>query len=560
MLQRLVVYNLAIVQKAEVEFASGLNVLTGETGAGKSVLMGALELVMGGRADSSIVRDGESEAKVEAEFVLKGRELKEIDAELDEAGLPRCEDGMLTVRRTVGANGGGRTWVNDSPVSSGTLKKLAKRLLDIHGARSNQKILEERFQREALDDFGDVGAMPERVAYSSAWTERVKTLAAIRELEGDGDAEEELDMLRYQVNELDEAGLTEEDDTIAERQQQAAAMEDLLAAANEVTEALGGDGQSVADLLARLQPDLRLMARHLAEAGEWVDAVEDMCVKAQNLSREIHRCIMGLDGAENNLEELDKRLTLVNRLKRKFKAANVAELLDTLERKRTRLEKLENRESELAKLNARLKELESALASNGAKVSSKRAEVAHKIGKEVTKELHDLGFLQAKFEVRLEAAEPGPSGLDQVKYMFEPNPGESARALADIASSGETARVMLALKSVLSAHDRTGVLVFDEIDANIGGEVGRAVGEKLKKVSRSHQVISITHLPQSAVYGDRHLVVSKRVEDGRTRTRIAEVEGDARVSEIARMLGGENLTSVTRKHAEELLRYGKTSR
>ncbi|MBR4354721.1 MAG: DNA repair protein RecN [Kiritimatiellae bacterium] len=560
MLQRLIVRNLAIVQFAEVEFASGLNVLTGETGAGKSVLMGALELVMGGRAESSIVRDGESEARVEAEFLLEKGELKDVAQELEEAGLPPCEDGILTVRRTVNANGGGRTWVNDSTASAGTLKKLAKRLLDIHGARANQKILEERFQREALDDFGDVEEMLERAKYAEAWEGRQKTIAAIKDLEGEGDTDEELDMLRYQVNELDEANLSEEDETIAERQRKAASMEDVRAAASEATEALGGEDQSVAELLMRLQPDLRLMARNLPEASEWVDAAEEMCIKAQNLSREIHRTIMQLEGAEENLAELDARLTLVNRLKRKFKAATVEELLATLEKKRARMERLENREAELASLSAQLKELDLALLKNGEKVSERRVKAAGKIGKEVTKELHDLGFLQAKFEVRLERTEPGASGLDRVEYMFEPNPGESARELRDIASSGETARVMLALKSVLSAHDRTSVLVFDEIDANIGGEVGRAVGEKLRKVSRSHQVLAITHLPQSAVYGERHLVVSKRVEGGRTLTGIEQVEGAKRVEEIARMLGGVNLTSVTRKHAEELLNYGKTDR
>ncbi len=560
MLQRLIVRNLAIVQFAEVEFASGLNVLTGETGAGKSVLMGALELVMGGRAESSIVRDGESEARVEAEFLLEKGELKDVAQALEEAGLPPCEDGILTVRRTVNANGGGRTWVNDSTASAGTLKKLAKRLLDIHGARANQKILEERFQREALDDFGDVEEMAERAKYAEAWEGRQKTIAAIKDLEGEGDTDEELDMLRYQVNELDEANLSEEDETIAERQRKAASMEDVRAAASEATEALGGEDQSVAELLMRLQPDLRLMARNLPEASEWVDAAEEMCIKAQNLSREIHRTIMQLEGAEENLAELDARLTLVNRLKRKFKAATVEELLATLEKKRARMERLENREAELASLSAQLKELDLALLKNGEKVSERRVKAAGKIGKEVTKELHDLGFLQAKFEVRLERTEPGASGLDRVEYMFEPNPGESARELRDIASSGETARVMLALKSVLSAHDRTSVLVFDEIDANIGGEVGRAVGEKLRKVSRSHQVLAITHLPQSAVYGERHLVVSKRVEGGRTLTGIEQVEGAKRVEEIARMLGGVNLTSVTRKHAEELLNYGKTDR
>ena len=193
----------------------------------------------------------------------------------------------------------------------------------------------------------------------------------------------------------------------------------------------------------------------------------------------------------------------------------------------------------------------------GADLTKRRKSAAERLAKSVTKELRDLGFLRAKFGVALEAAEPAAHGCDAVVYMFEPNPGESARPLAAIASSGEAARIMLALKVVLAAHDATDTLVFDEIDANIGGEVGRAVGEKMRAVAAARQVIAITHLPQSAVYGDRHLVVAKGVSGGRTRTRISEVKGEDRVSEIARMLGGEKLTSVTRKHAQELLEHGK---
>jgi DNA repair protein RecN (Recombination protein N) len=245
-------------------------------------------------------------------------------------------------------------------------------------------------------------------------------------------------------------------------------------------------------------------------------------------------------------------LTVVNKLKRKYGGA-VAEILDVLAAKRARLAELEDRDAIIVQLEAKLADSKKVLSKLADKLTKARTAAAEKLARAVTKELRDLGFLQAKFSVRIEPISPASHGADKIDYMFEPNPGESARTLAQIASSGETARVMLAVKSVLAAHDSSATLVFDEIDANIGGEVGEIVGMKMRAVAKHRQVIAITHLPQSAVFGNRHLVVAKSVADGRTRTKISEVEGSARVSEIARMLGGEKLTSVVKKHAEELL-------
>jgi len=242
----------------------------------------------------------------------------------------------------------------------------------------------------------------------------------------------------------------------------------------------------------------------------------------------------------------------VNRLKRRHGCNDARSLLAVLESKRSRLEDLERRDERLAELAEEVRSSDAEVRRQGAALSKRRKAAASKLSKAVTAGLHDLGFLQADFSVAISPCEPEAHGCDSVSYMFGPNPGEPSRPLAAIASSGEAARVMLALKSVLSSHDSTDVLVFDEIDANIGGEAGRVVGEKMRAVARDHQVIAITHLPQSAVCGDRHIVVSKAVHGGRTRTRIEAVEGDARVEEIARMLGG-GASDVVVRHAEELL-------
>lgn len=538
MLNRLSVRNLAVVEKVEVEFDPALNVITGETGAGKSVLMGALELVLGGRAEASVVRDGAKEAEVEADF------------------------GETVVRRTVTREGRSRAWVNDESVSVAELKELGHTLVDIHGPTANQKLVEESFQRELLDADGKASAAGR--AYAADWARYAALKGEIDALAAAG-GEDEADMLRFQVNELEGAELTDDDETLSERHAAAAHAEEIVENANAMTEALGGD-RGVSELLAALQPKFRAVARHLPQAEAWAREADDITVRVQELSRTIADAMSGLDGGEEDLASLDARLTLVNRLKRKYRAEDVPRLRALLAEKKGRLAAIEGRDERLRDLQANLDAAEKALRTTGAALTKARAAAGERLAKAVTKELKDLGFRQAKLFVALEPQSPDAHGCDRVVYMFEPNPGESARPLAAIASSGEIARVMLALKVVTASRSPRATspvphaaspiptLVFDEIDANIGGEVGRVVGEKLRAVAKAHQVIAITHLPQSAVYGTRHLVVSKRVTDGRTRTTLSPVAGDARVSEIARMLGGEKLTSVVRKHAEELLK------
>lgn len=539
MLKRLTVSNLAVVERAEANFVSGLNVLTGETGAGKSVLLGALELVLGGRADASVVRDGAKEAEVEADF------------------------GDVVVRRTVTVQGRSRAWIDDESVSVAELKELGNRLVDIHGPTANQNLVNENFQREALDAFGDIRGSKAEEKYGKAFEESERLRLAEEKL-ASGGGEDEAEMLRYQVDELEGAALCADDETIAERHAAAAHAGEIIENANAITEMLGGDG-SVAELLIRSQPRFRELAKHLPAATEWSEAAEEITVKVQELSRTVADAVSRLDVGDEDLDELDRRLTLVNRLRRKYlrndtgERTPVAALLETLAVKKEKLDAIEHRDERLAEIRGELAVARKRVEAAGAELTKLRLRAASQLSKAITKELRDLGFIRARFYVDIERIEPDRHGMDRVVYMFEPNPGEPARPLRDIASSGEIARVMLAMKVVVSSgRDSAGAnspvtLVFDEIDANIGGEIGKVVGEKLRKVSDRNQVIAITHLPQSAVYGERHLVVSKAVVGGRTQTSISAVDGVDRVSEIARMLGGEKLTSVVKRHAEELL-------
>jgi DNA repair protein RecN (Recombination protein N) len=453
MLKKLSVVNVAVVERAEVLFGPTLNVVTGETGAGKSVLMGALELVLGARADSSIVRDGAREAEVEADF------------------------GCCVIRRTVTAEGRSRAWLNDESIALSELRSHARRLVDIHGPRSNQNILDESFQREALDRCGKIVLD----GYSAAYDAMCSVRERIAQLDN-GVADDEMDLLRFQIGELEAVGLSPEDEDLAERHASAAHAGEIVEIANAMTESLGGDC-GVSDQLSKLQSNISAVARHLPAAEGWAAEAEELAVKVQELSRSIADTVSKIDADPEAFEELDRRYSALSRLRRKYlKGAqregegDVARLMALLEDKKARLDEFENREVRLGELKAQLAAARKTVEERGAELTAARAAAAKRLSKAVTAQLRDLGFRQAGFTVRIESTEPEAHGCDRVVYMFEPNPGESARALADIASSGEIARVMLALKTVLASVDDTQLLVFDEIDANVGGEAARTVG------------------------------------------------------------------------------------
>ena len=534
MLKRLRVRNFAVVEEAEAEFCPGLNVITGETGAGKSVIIGALALVAGGRADASIVRDGAKEAEVEAEF----------------------SDGLgsrgrsFTARRTVTTEGRSRAWIDDESVSISELRAACAGLVDMHGPQDNRLLAEESFQRDAIDSFGSI----DKSAYAAAYARFSDAKAALDDLKSSG-GEEEIDLLRYQTSELEVAGLSDDDENIAQRHAAAAHAEEIVESANEITELLGGDG-GASRIFAALRPKFAAIARHLPEAEAWSAELDELSVRTEELSRSVADAASAADCGEEDFESLDRRLTLVNKLRRKYLQGGgespVSELIALLDAKKKRLADLESRDERIAELEKSVAAAEKEVRKAGALLSKKRSAAASRLSKAVDAQLRDLGFSAAAFSVAIEEADPGPSGTDRVTYVFSPNAGEPPRPLADIASSGELSRVMLALKAVIGAGGKATV-VFDEIDANIGGETGKIVGEKMRTVAKQSQVVAITHLPQSAACGERHLVVSKGVSGGRTRTSIRVVEGEDRVSEIARMLGGEKLTSVARRHAKELL-------
>ncbi len=552
MLSRLSVRNLAVVESAEIRFSEGLNVITGETGAGKSVLMGALRLLQGCRADRSIIRTGAEEATVAAVYELS--KTSAIDAVLQEADLPLCEEGVLLLRRTLRADGTGKVRINDCPATAATLRKLAPLLTDIHGPDDNLTLLDESFQLRLLTAYAD--ALSEQNTYHHRWETLRKLHAQMQELVGQpGQREAEMTRLRETLADIAAVNPTENDgDALTEQHAQAANAEAILSAGNQLLAGLSDGDNPLTEQLIAHQRTLHELARVLPEAADWSAELSEIQVRLQELTASLAQRLSLIDAAPETLAYLETRLGQIQRLRRRY-GPTLEDVLRHQKEAQAKLEAFADSDLAVERLKAEIAHASALLLEAGKVLRSKRQAACALLAQAITGELRDLGFLQAAFPITLAPLdEPSPTGLERVLFGFEPNPGEKVRPLADIASSGEIARVMLAIKVILARHDAISTLVFDEIDANIGGETGRKVGLKLRQLAQDAQILCITHQPQAAVYGQHHLRVSKSVSGGRTQALIEPLDADHRIAEIARMLGGEDFTPITRDHALEMLR------
>jgi DNA repair protein RecN (Recombination protein N) len=554
MLTLLNIRNLAIAEDVSVELGPGLNVITGETGAGKSILAGALGLVLGARADKSMVRSGETRSTVVASFELA--DSKAIDLLLDEVGVTPCEDGVLVVRRLISTTSAARNLINDCPVTLQILRKLGDLLVDQHGPHDHQSLLVQDNQLAILDSYAHTSS--QQASYTQAYQARLKLDQERAELEGDaGVVAQEIDRLTFQIEEIKTADLEGVDEeTLRQEHDVAGNAGQIVELATELQTALIGDDRSAFTTLSSSQRAMQQLAELYPEAKEWQSELTTLSMQVQELGTTISSTAQGIECDPERMQWLDDKLTALLRLKRKY-GSTIPAILKYLADTEVRLEQLESREERLAEIDAAIAAADATLREAGMALRKKRKAGASKLGKAIHKQLRGLGFEHSDFDIMLEESEkPRPSGLDVADFGFAPNVGEEKRPLRAIASSGEISRVMLAVKSVLADHDRIPVLVFDEIDANVGGEIGNAIGERMATIAASRQVVCITHLPQVAVHGSTHLVVAKQVSEGRTRTAIQTVCDEDRVGEIARMLGGKDLTSVAVRHAREMLGMG----
>ncbi len=574
MLIELRLENYAVIDNAVVEFASGLNLLTGETGAGKSILIDALALLLGEKASSEVIRTGAERALVSAVFACEGRAGDAIEKVLEQNGLDESEDGSLIVRREIAAGGKGRVFVNNQPATVAVLRQLAPHLATIHAQNESILSFDAPARLALLDAFA--GSQLEQVtAAFEAWK---GIRARIDDLErGEQDRLRLVDLWMFQKREIEEARpQAGEDERLETEKRVLANAEKIYNAAMQAFDLLyEGDGSTTASMRAA-QKQIEDLARYEPRFQEALAALETARISVEDVGATVRDYAGGIHASPEHLAEVEDRLAMLDRLKRKYGprledviafGADVARKLSEIENKD---EILRDLRSELARAGA-----EYLRAARG--LSKSRQDAARKLEKLVEAEINDLA-MKSTFRIQMTTGEEegnwAAAGIDEVVYIITTNPGEPMRQLEHIASGGELSRVMLALKlSVASTHvartpspakasstasrasqtaQRT--MVFDEIDTGIGGRAAEAVGKKLKALSRSNQVLCVTHLPQIATFADQHYVIEKKDRNGRTRTSIRAVVGEERTEEVARMLSGAKLTDTSRKHAEQMIK------
>jgi len=549
MLVELAVENYAVVERVRVRFHRGLNLLTGETGSGKSIVVDALDLLLGGRASAEMVRTGAERARVTGVF------------EVDARGLPEGiepEEGELIVEREILASGKSRAFVGGRPVTASLLKELAPKLGDIHGQHDQQQLFSPPVQREMLDQFAEDGdSMAQVASLFSRWRTSSGELAELERT-----AQEKLrqvDLLTFQRDEIDAvAPIPGEDAQLENERRVLRNVVKLEETASSAYAALYEDPESVTAQLRTVLKRLEELARIDEHAQAALAPLKPAVISVDEAAHALRGYLGKLEADPARLEEIESRLAALEKLKRKY-GASVEEVVAFGDEVRRQLNLVETSSERRDALRKQTQELASSYESAANKLSALRKDAARKLGKKVQEELASLAMEKTRVEIRLAPVEWSASGIDHVEFLLSPNPGEEPKPLEKIASGGELSRVALALKTCI-APDRAGkkslprTLVFDEVDAGVGGSAAEAVGRRLKKLSATHQLLCVTHLAQIAGFADHHYYVEKHAAKGRTTTTIQELEGAARTNEIGRMLSGERVTPEAIKHAEQLIK------
>ena len=562
MLTQLTISNFAIISRLDISFKPGLNILSGETGAGKSIIINAVNLILGGRASADLIRSGANEAQVEALFSFPEHPI--LSALLPDLGLPF--QGELLIKRTLSREGRNKIRINDSMATLQTLSKIGATLISISGQHEHQLLLRPDNHLFLLDDFG--GLTPERLELNESFRQYQSLKEGLKRLEsGIKEHEERQELTRFQMKEIETAHIKEGEDTFLEEERKRLRhAEELRESVAESYERLYEKGDSV---LSDLSHCIKRLEKG-AEEDRRLSGIKEALVKAkvelEETALEIRDLRKTITADPARLEEVEERLQLLNRLKRKYGPSleDVRRLRDTLSQS---VDNLDQKKAELERILETLKDKERDIIEKATHLSRKRRGVAQVLEKSVKSEMGLLDMGGTQFEVRFHTqgavgekdpesamGEINADGQDRVEFMLSPNVGEELRPLSRIASGGELSRIMLAMKTILARTASVETLVFDEVDSGIGGATAEVVGEKLQSLAAYHQILCITHLPQIASKGHTHFLVQKRVRDKRTQTLISELDAEARVKEIARLLGGKVVSPEALAHAKEMMR------
>ena len=557
MLELLHIENIALIQEADIQFRPGFNALTGETGAGKSIVIDALGAVLGGRTSRDLIRTGADRAFVSAEFSQVAPGLPG----LEEAGVRPDEDGCLLLQRELTADGKNLCRVNGRPVTVAQLRRIGGELLNIHGQHDGQQLLDEEQHLSYLDRFGRTEAP--LAAYQSAYGAMAALLDQIRSLQMDeAEKARRMDTLRFQIGELERAELMPgEEEELLQRRELLRNGEKYLSALSGADYALSGgeEGGGAVSALRDAEEAISAVRNLSGGMGELYQRLEQLRCEAYDLAETIRDRREEFDFSPAELDAVESRSDLLYRLKKKY-GATVEDMIAYLDRCRTELDEMETADDTLARLEKQLETARRAVLAAGADLTAARKAAAGELETRIQAELRDLDMHRVRFHIEFGEKEPGPDGCDAVRFLMSANAGEDLKPIARIASGGELARIMLALKNVLAEQEAIGTLVFDEVDTGVSGRAAQKVAEKLAQVSRRKQVLCVTHLPQLAAMADTHFSVEKGERDGRTYTRVTLLDRERRKAELARITGGSSVTAALLASAGELLDAAETYR
>lgn len=569
MLLQLDIHNVALIEEVSIELENGMNILTGETGAGKSIIIDSINAVLGERVSKDIIRTGSDKALIEAVFRTDMAKLADV---MDELGMEPEEDGTVILSREITQSGRNTCRINGKMVAASFMKAIGERLIDIHGQHDNQSLLKIENHIELLDAFAGEEMQELKKEYSELLEQYRSVRAGIRELSGDpGERERRMDLLKYQIDEIKKARLkpNEEEELNKERLllSNADKIAGSLSAAYDLL--LSGEeaGRPALDAMNEALSNLSMTARMDSICEDMYKRMQDIIYQLEDLTSDIRRKRESIEYDPARLEDIGERLDLIHKLKRKY-GEGIDEILRFCENAEKKLEEIQKSEETARLLAERLTELESQLFLKAGKLNAERLKAAAVLESRIGQQLDELEMKNAEFKVDIQfdtgavsqtERKFGQNGLDRVEFLISPNVGEPLKPLAKIASGGEMSRVMLAIKTILAEVDSIPTMIFDEIDTGISGKAAQRVGEKLSLISRQHQVLCVTHQAQIALRADSNYVIEKNSDGSSTRTKVTKLDNENKIKEIARLIGGET-TAASLKYAAELIKTAKSNK
>lgn len=554
MLVDLKVKNYALINKLEINLEKGLNVMTGETGAGKSIIIGALEILLGGRASTDLIRKGKESAYIEASFLPE--KVKDINKILNEAGIEIDPD-MVLLSREIRQNNRNRSRINGQLATVGMIRKVSRYLVDIHGQHEHQRLLDSKSQLMLLDEYINNDIKEIKANVENLYIKINEINEQLVEVNVDeAEKAREIDLLEFQINEIERANLQQNEIEKLEKEHKILSnMEDIYGIIGKTYNGLSGDdynSTSVLNQLGSYMKEMETLKEFDEQLAEFYKIIKDCYFQLEDLSYQLNEYHQKLEFDQTKLDKINNRLGLLTTLQRKY-GKSVKEIIEYKDKMKNKLENLKSKDKIINNLKKQKENVEKKYYKKANQLTKIRKEKAKHLEKMIASELADLAMESIIFKIVFQEKSPAIDGTDRIQFLISPNPGEDLKPLSQIASGGELSRIMLALKTIIAHIDQVDTLIFDEVDSGVGGKTAQMMAEKLTKISINRQVLCITHLPQIASMSDKHFFITKDQEKQRTYTKLYTLDKKGKRKELARMLGGVEMTDTTMKHAQEML-------